>query len=170
MKRWTRIIRVTTSACVVWAAAGVARGQPRVGVGIGLGYPAPYGRYISADSSLRILVQPKNAAVYVDGYFVGLPSRDQLFVLPVVKEAVVFLYLMKGIVDKEFKTAPYPISSDLFWVRGGAWHVFPVEVDLVNKRLSLTPPEDLVPILDRFLAEEEQADEERPMSDEPEPN
>jgi hypothetical protein len=122
------------------------------------------------DASRALLLEDLMPEARQDGYFVGLPSRDQLFVLPVVKEAVVFLYLMKGIVDKEFKTAPYPISSDLFWVRGGAWHVFPVEVDLVNKRLSLTPPEDLVPILDRFLAEEEQADEERPMSDEPEPN
>lgn len=90
-----------------------------------------------------------------DGYFVGLPSRDQLLVLPVVKEAVVFLYLLKGIVDKEYKSSPYPISNEIHWVRDGAWHVFPVEVDVAGKRLSLTPPDDLVPILDRFLADQE---------------
>lgn len=95
-----------------------------------------------------------------DGYFVGLPSRDQLLVLPVVKEAVVFLYLLKGIVEKEHKSSPYPISNEIHWVRDGAWHVFPVEVDVAGKRLSLTPPDDLVPILDRFLAD--QAGEEEP--------
>jgi hypothetical protein len=112
------------------------------------------------DASRALLLEEFLPQARQDGYFVGLPSRDQLFVLPVVKQAVVFLYLMKGIVDKEFKTAPYPISSELYWVRSGSWHVFPVEVDLVNKRLSLSPPEDLVPILDRFLAEEENADED----------
>jgi hypothetical protein len=112
------------------------------------------------DASRALLLEDLLPEAKEDGYFVGLPSRDQLFVLPVVKEAVVFLYLMKGIVDKEFKTAPYPISSELFWVRGGLWHVFPVEVDLVNKKLSLSPPTDLVPILDRFLAMEEAGGDE----------
>jgi len=107
------------------------------------------------DASRALLLEEFLPEAKENGYFVGLPSRDQLFVLPVARQAVVFLYLMKGIVDKEFKTAPYPISSELYWVRGGSWHLFPVEVDLVNKRLSLTPPEDLVPILDGFLAEEE---------------
>jgi hypothetical protein len=109
------------------------------------------------DATRALLLEDLLPQAKEEGYFVGLPSRDQLFVLPVVKEAVVFLYLMKGIVDKEFQTRPYPISRELYWVRGGAWHVFPVEVDLVNKRLSLSPPPDLVPILDRFLAEDDQA-------------
>jgi hypothetical protein len=110
------------------------------------------------DAARALLLEDLMPEAKADGYFVGLPSRDQLFVLPVVKEAVVYLYLMKGIVDKEFKTAPYPISGELYWVRGGSWHPFPVEVDLNNKRLSLTPPANLVPILDRFLASEQQSD------------
>src|ERR1700735_3793543 len=37
------------------------------------GYPRPYPSYRSAepDSSLRFSVKPKQAAVYVDGYFAG---------------------------------------------------------------------------------------------------
>lgn len=106
------------------------------------------------DASRALLIEELLPEGKEDGYFVGVPSRDQLFVLPVVKEAVAYLYLLKGIVEKEFKSSPYPISGELHWVRDGAWHLFPVEVDLANKRLSLTPPDDLVPILDRFMNEE----------------
>jgi hypothetical protein len=94
VNRWTKSIRVTMAAGVVWAAAGVLFAQPRIGVGIG--YPGPYGGYISVDSSLRILVQPKNAAVYVDGYFAGLVDEfdgvfQRLHVTPGRHEIVIFL-------------------------------------------------------------------------------
>lgn len=58
------------------------------------GYPAF--RYVEPDSSLRINVQPKDASVYVDGYFAGR-VRDfdgafqRLHVIPGEHEIVVYL-------------------------------------------------------------------------------
>src|SRR5204862_274814 len=51
---------------ILWPGAAHAQfGYPRP-------YPPQYGyRYVGPDSSLRISVTPKQAAVYVDGYFAG---------------------------------------------------------------------------------------------------
>jgi hypothetical protein len=51
---------------MLWPSAASAQfGYPRP-------YPPPYGyRYAEPDSSLRFSVKPKQAAVYVDGYFAG---------------------------------------------------------------------------------------------------
>ncbi len=95
-----------------------------------------------------------------DGCFVGLPSRDQMFVLPVAQETVPFLYLMKMLVEKEYRSAPYAISGDVLWVRGEEWHLFGVDIDEVNKKMNLTPPDPFLEILDRFLPEEEEDEDE----------
>ena len=92
-----------------------------------------------------------------DGYFVGLPSRDQLFVLPVGSPALAFLLLMKMIVEKEHKTAPYPISEEIFWVRGTTWRCF--GIDVVGEQVTLMPPPEFGPVFERLMGEQEEDDE-----------
>lgn len=88
-----------------------------------------------------------------DGYFVAVPGRDQLLVLPVTRNALGFLQLLKVLSGRNFKSAPYPLSSEVFWVRGGRWHLFHVDYD--GERLVLGPPEEFTEVLERLEAEPE---------------
>jgi hypothetical protein len=76
---------------MLWPGAAHAQfGYPRP-------YPYPYGyRYAEPDSSLRISVTPKQAAVYVDGYFAGTVDEfdgvfHRLHVIPGEHEIVIYL-------------------------------------------------------------------------------
>jgi hypothetical protein len=59
-------------------------------------YPAPAWRYAPPESNLRIIVKPKDASVYVDGYFAGKVDEfdgkfQRLHVPPGQHEIVVYL-------------------------------------------------------------------------------
>jgi hypothetical protein len=69
--------------------------------------PYPYGpyRYMSPEASLKLEVTPKEAAVYVDGYFAGTVDEfdgafQRLRVLPGQHEIVVHLDGYKSITEK----------------------------------------------------------------------
>jgi hypothetical protein len=74
---------------MLWPGAAHAQfGYPR---------PYPYGyRYAEPDSSLKVSVKPKQAAVYVDGYFAGTVSDfdgpfHRLHVIPGEHDIVIYL-------------------------------------------------------------------------------
>jgi hypothetical protein len=82
-------IRVALVGMLLVAPA-LAAAQPR--------YPSrgPYGRYVLPRSDLRIDVTPKEAAVYVDGYFAGVVDDfdgvfQRLHVTPGPHEIVIYL-------------------------------------------------------------------------------
>jgi hypothetical protein len=90
-------LRVTTPVALLavlvmlWpSAAGAQFGYPRP-------YPPPYGyRYAGPDSTLKISVKPRQAAVYVDGYFAGMVSDfdgafHRLRVIPGEHDIVIYL-------------------------------------------------------------------------------
>ncbi len=73
--------------CALWPSTATAQ--------IRYPPPAPYG-YVGPDSSLRIEVKPKEAAVYVDGYYAGVVDDfdgvfQRLHVLPGQHEVVIYL-------------------------------------------------------------------------------
>jgi hypothetical protein len=76
---------------LLWPSAARAQfGYPRP-------YPPPYGyRYAGPDSSLKISVKPRQAGVYVDGYFAGTASDfdgafHRLRVIPGEHDIVIYL-------------------------------------------------------------------------------
>jgi hypothetical protein len=76
---------------LLWPSAARAQfGYPRP-------YPPPYGyRYAGPDSSLKISVKPRQAGVYVDGYFAGTVSDfdgafHRLRVIPGEHDIVIYL-------------------------------------------------------------------------------
>jgi hypothetical protein len=110
------------------------------------------------DSSRAVLLDgvfPDNAP---DGFFVGLPCRDQLLVLPVTGPALAFVHLLKFLIDKNYKTMPYPISNQVFWLRGETWLRFPIEYE--GEKVTIQPPEEFNEILDRLAPDEESSDNE----------
>jgi hypothetical protein len=92
----------------------------------------------------RILPEPAP-----DGCFVALPGRDSLFVLPVNAKALGQVHLLKLLAEKNFQSAPYPISNEVFWVRGGTWHPFPILVK--GEEITVEPPEEFLDVLKRLV-------------------
>lgn len=63
-------LAVIVAAAAVFATLGTARGSAQIG--IGYPYPFPPYRYAGAEGSLRLEVKPREAEVYVDGYYAGV--------------------------------------------------------------------------------------------------
>ncbi len=115
------------------------------------------------DSSRALLLDGLLPEGKDDGYFVAMPSRDQLLVLPVVGEALAFVHFLKILVDKQYKTLPYPISQQVFWLRDGIW--LPFVIDIEGSNVTIQPPEEFSEVLDRlappdFLEDEDGEDDE----------
>jgi hypothetical protein len=86
------------------------------------------------------------------GCFVAPLSRDRLFVLPVTLSALRFVHLLKVLAEKNYKTTPYVISDQVFWVHQRAWRLLPIE--LGGKQVTVTPPEELVEVLNLLASEQ----------------
>jgi hypothetical protein len=126
--------------------------------------PAECLEAIDADSGLRLCsigdAYDASRALLLDtmlpefverGYFVSLPSRDELLVLPVTKEAILNVGWLKALADRNYKSAPYSISDEVYWVRAGEWLRFPIE--LRDKQLSITPPPEFLGILNELMGD-----------------
>jgi hypothetical protein len=112
------------------------------------------------DSSRVLLVSalvPEGAQY---GVMVAMPGRDELLVMPVNKMSLQFLPLLKMAAEKNFKNAPYPISDEVFWIREGKWHLFPIK--LRNHEANVRPPDEFIPVIKELVpesADEEEVDE-----------
>jgi hypothetical protein len=104
------------------------------------------------DSSRALLLDALLPATAAEGYFVALPGRDELLVLPVTGPSLGFVPLLKSVAEQSFRTAPYAISEEVFWIRGGAWHLFPIE--LSGDQVTAHPPPAFREILDRLAPDE----------------
>jgi len=100
------------------------------------------------DSSRALIVDRLLPEATADGYFVAVPGRDELVVLPVTAKAMPHVHLMKVLADKSYKGVPYPISDEVFWVRAGTWRPFPIEVR--GQEVTLQPPPEFGEIMDRL--------------------
>src|SRR5262249_29611959 len=105
------------------------------------------------DSSRALLLDKLLPEGHADGYFVALPGRDELLVLPVNADALLYLPVLKALAERSFKSAPYSISNGVFWVQGGKWHVFPI--DIHSEPASVQPPLEFLEVLRRLMPEEE---------------
>jgi hypothetical protein len=102
----------------------------------------------SYDSSRALLLDKLLPESATDGYFVAIPGRDQLLVLPVTLEAISFVHLLKALAEKNYRSEPYPISAEVFWVQGGVWRIFPIT--LRGHDATIQPPEEFVVVLKRL--------------------
>jgi hypothetical protein len=100
------------------------------------------------DSSRALILDqllPENSD---DGFFIALPNRDQLLVLPVTKAGIASMPLVKIVADKNYRTAPYPISDQVYWVRAGQWHAFGIEIR--GREVNVTPPPQFREVLEKL--------------------
>jgi hypothetical protein len=109
----------------------------------------------SYDSSRALLLDRLLPESTMDGYFVAVPGRDQLLVLPVTLDALSSVHLLKVLAEKNYKSEPYPISDEVFWVQGGVWRIF--EIDIRGQDATIQPPEEFIAVLKRLDPEWEAA-------------
>ena len=107
----------------------------------------------SYDAGRALLLDELMAEDTDAGCFVGVPTRDCVFVLPVNPESVPRLHVFKGLTTQTYETKPYPISDDVFWVRHGEWHR--VFVELSDNTLKLGFPDKLADLLESMEPGEE---------------
>jgi len=66
--------------------------------------------------------------------------------------------LLKALAEKNYKTAPYPISDQVYWIQGGLWRRFTIEIR--GERVAVQPPAEFLEILKRLIPDAEQGDTE----------
>ena len=102
------------------------------------------------DSSRALILDrllPESAA---GGCFVAPIGRDRTFLLPVAVPALQFVHLLKVLAAKDYPSTPYPISDEVAWVHEGTWRR--VAIDLSGHEATVTPPPELVEVLNRLAA------------------
>jgi hypothetical protein len=111
------------------------------------------------DSSRALLLDRLLPETSGDGCFISLPGRDSLFVLPVSARALGQVHLLKMLAEKNYQSAPYPISDEVYWVRDGVWRRFVIQIK--GQQVTLEPPAEFMEILDRMEPAEGEANKER---------
>jgi len=87
------------------------------------------------------------------GCFVAPIGREQVLILPVAIDALPHIHILKLIARDNYPSAPYAISDEVFWVRRGEWHLFPIEIE--EKAITVHPPEELVEVLNLLAGDGE---------------
>jgi hypothetical protein len=104
------------------------------------------------DSSRAFLLDELLPETRDEGYLVALPGRDEILVLPVTGPALAYAPLLKNVAEQSFRTAPYAITDEVFWVHEGRWHLFPI--DIRGDTVTATPPPEFQQVLDRLVPNE----------------
>jgi hypothetical protein len=69
------------------------------------------------------------------GWLVCIPARDWMFALPATLDKLEKFHLLKVLAEKNYESKPYPVSDEVFWVRGRKWQVFKMEIDAEGVRV-----------------------------------
>jgi hypothetical protein len=88
------------------------------------------------------------------GFFVALPNRDQLLVLPVTQGGLKSLHFVKIVAEKNFRTAPHPISSEVYWLRDQIWR--PIGIQIQDCEVTVSPPPEFGEVLAQIGGETDQ--------------
>jgi hypothetical protein len=108
------------------------------------------------DSSRVLLLDLLLPETKADGCFAALPGRDELLVLPVSTPGLAHVPLLKALAEKNYKTAPYPISDQVYWIQGGVWRRFAIEIR--GGQVAVQPPAEFLEILKRLMPQEDRGE------------
>lgn len=90
------------------------------------------------DAARALLVEelmPESPA----GFWVAIPSREELAVWPVSFPALGRVHVLKMFARENHRDHAYPVSDDVFWVWHGTWYRFGIE--LKGEELVIDAPE-----------------------------
>jgi hypothetical protein len=79
------------------------------------------------------------------GFWVTVPSREELAVWPVSFAALSKIHVIKLFAQDNYRDHAYPVTDDVFWLWRGMWHPFDIRVDEQN--ITISPPEEFMAAL-----------------------
>lgn len=96
------------------------------------------------DAARALLVEdllPESPA----GFWVAVPSREELAVWPVSFPALSKIHVIKLFAQDNYREHAYPVTDDVFWLHDGTWHPFGIRVDEQN--VTVSPPDEFLAAL-----------------------
>lgn len=87
------------------------------------------------------------------GYWVVVPTRDEIAVCPVSMSTLDRVHTLRLFAVEHYRENPYPISDDVFWVYNGQWHTFEVRVD--SDSIMVVPPAEFMAVIQDLQGREE---------------
>jgi hypothetical protein len=79
------------------------------------------------------------------GFWVVIPTREELAVWPVSFSALEKIHIIKMFAQDNFRQHAYPITDEVFWLWGGMWYPFDIAIDEQN--VTVSPPEEFLEVL-----------------------
>ena len=104
------------------------------------------------DAARALLVEdllPESPA----GFWVAIPTREELAVWPVSFDALSKIHVIKLFAQDNYRDHAYPVTDDVFWVRDGVWHRFDIRVD--EKEVTVSPPDEFLTVLRQLQSDGE---------------
>jgi len=76
------------------------------------------------------------------GFWVAIPTREELVVWPVSYAALERIHVIRLYAQDNFRRNPYPVTEDVFWVHEGTWYPFGIRVEADG--VTVSPPEQFL--------------------------
>lgn len=90
------------------------------------------------------------------GYLFVIPGRDELLVMPVTAQCIPHVQLLKVLAEKNFRSVPYAISDEVYWLHRDAWHTFPIRLE--SSSVTIHAPPQFEEILNALLGNQGEAE------------
>jgi hypothetical protein len=85
------------------------------------------------------------------GFWVVIPSREELAVWPVSFPALAKIHAIKLFAEDNYREHAYPVTDDVFWVWQGPWYPFGITIDEQN--VTISPPAEFMTALKELEGE-----------------
>ncbi len=72
------------------------------------------------------------------GFWVAIPSREELVVWPVSYSALERIHVILLYAQDNYRRNPYPVTEDVYWVHEGTWYPFGIRVEADGVTVSPT--------------------------------
>ena len=79
------------------------------------------------------------------GFWVVIPSREELAVWPVSFPALAKIHAIKLFAEDNYREHAYPVTDDVFWVWQGTWYPFGITID--ERNVTISPPAEFMTAL-----------------------
>lgn len=79
------------------------------------------------------------------GFWVVIPTREELAVWPVSFGALEKIHVIKMFAEDNYREHAYPVTDEVFWLWQGIWYSFGVILDEQN--VTVAPPDEFLEVL-----------------------
>jgi hypothetical protein len=82
------------------------------------------------------------------GFWVVIPSREELAVWPVSFAALEKIHVIKMFAQDNYREHAYPVTDEVFWVWQGMWYPFGITIE--DKNVTVSPPDEFLKVLEEW--------------------